>query len=80
MKKTQALTSMREESKDELVARVKRVEEELFQHRLKRYTNQLENTNLIRASRREIARAKTILVHRNAGEAQRGRGTEKGKE
>ena len=73
MKKTAALTAMREESKDELSARVKRVEEELFQHRLKRYTNQLENTNLIRAARREIARAKTMLSHR-------AHGIEKGKE
>ena len=73
MKKTAALVTMREESKDELSARVKRVEEELFQHRLKRYTNQLENTNLIRAAKREIARAKTLLSQRVAG-------LEKGKE
>ena len=73
MKKTAALTSMREESNGELSARVKRVEEELFQHRLKRYTNQLENTNLIRAAKREIARAKTLLSLRAAG-------IEKGKE
>lgn len=73
MKKTAALTSMRESSADELKARIKRTEEELFQHRLKRYTNQLENTNVIRASKREIARAKTVLSQRAAG-------VEKGKE
>jgi large subunit ribosomal protein L29 len=73
MKKSAALSSMRESSNAELVARVKRTEEELFQHKLKRYTNQLENTNLIRAARREIARAKTIVSQRKAG-------VEKGKE
>ena len=73
MKKTATLSSMRETSNDELKALVKRTEEELFQHRLKRYTNQLENTNLIRASKRDIARAKTVL-------SQRTHGLEKGKE
>jgi large subunit ribosomal protein L29 len=73
MKKSQALTSMRESNNGELKARIKRTEEELFQHRLKRHTNQLENTNLIRAAKREIARAKTVLSQRAAG-------VEKGKE
>ena len=73
MKKSAVLSSMRESNTAELVARVSRTEEELFQHRLKRYTNQLENTNLIRASRRDIARAKTIVSQRKLG-------IEKGKE
>jgi large subunit ribosomal protein L29 len=67
MKKTAAVSSMRESSNEELKARIKRTEDELFQHRLKRYTNQLENTNLIRKSRRDIARAKTIMSQRAAG-------------
>ena len=67
MKKTATLSSMRETSNDELKALVKRTEEELFQHRLKRYTNQLENTNVIKATRREIARAKSVLSARAAG-------------
>jgi len=73
MKKSAAVSSMRESNAAELQARIKRTEEELFQHRLKRYTNQLENTNLIRQAKREIARAKTILSQRAAG-------VEKGKE
>jgi large subunit ribosomal protein L29 len=73
MKKTAAVSSMRESSNEELKARIKRTEDELFQHRLKRYTNQLENTNLIRGAKREIARAKTVLSQRAAG-------VEKGKE
>ena len=73
MKTKAQLSSIRESSEDELKDRIKRLEEELFQHRLKRYTNQLENTNLIRKSRRDIARAKTVLSQRAAG-------VEKGKE
>ena len=80
MKKSAVLSSMRESNTAELVARVSRTEEELFQHRLKRYTNQLENTNLIRGARRNIARAKTVLSERTAGQAQRAAGIEKGKE
>ena len=72
MKKSATLTSMREQKNDELKAFVMRTEEELFQHRLKRYTNQLENTNLIRSSKRNIARAKTLLVQR-ASTAEKGK-------
>jgi large subunit ribosomal protein L29 len=67
MKNKSQLVSIRESSNDELKDRVKRLEEELFQHRLKRYTNQLENTNLIKTTRREIARAKSVLSARAAG-------------
>ena len=73
MKNSALMTSIRESSNDELKDRIKRLEEELFQHRLKRYTNQLENTNLIRSAKREIARAKTVMSQRAAG-------VEKGKE
>ncbi len=67
MKKTANLREIRESSDDELKARVARLEEELFGHRMKRFTNQLENTMKIRQTRREIARAKTILAARKAG-------------
>jgi len=72
-KRAAGLTAIRESNDGEVLARVKRTEEELFQHKLKRYTNQLENTNLIRAAKREIARCKTVLSQRKAG-------IEKGKE
>jgi large subunit ribosomal protein L29 len=67
MKKQALLTNIRESGDDELKDRIKRLEEELFQHRLKRFTNQLENTNLIRTARREIARCRTILSARSHG-------------
>jgi len=66
-KRSAQLTAIRESSDQELKDRIKRLEEELFQHRLKRYTNQLENTNLIRSTRREIQRANTVLSQRKAG-------------
>lgn len=66
-KRSQLLGSIRESSDGELEGRVKRLEEELFQHRLKRFTNQLENTNLIRSTRREIARCRTVLSARAKG-------------
>ncbi len=67
MKKTAILTAIRESSDDELKGRIRRLEEELFRHRLKRYTNQLENTNVIRITRREIAVCKTVLSARAKG-------------
>ena len=67
MKTSAALSAIRESNDDELKARVKRLEEELFQNKLKRHTNQLENTNLIRGARREIARCQTVLSQRAQG-------------
>ena len=69
--KTNALMgNIRESNDGELKDRIKRLEEELFQHRLKRFTNQLENTNLIRSARREIARCRTVLSARAQGTEQ----------
>ena len=67
MKKTANLRELRESNDAELVARTARLEEELFGHRMKRFTNQLENTTKIRQARREIARVKTLLAARKAG-------------
>jgi large subunit ribosomal protein L29 len=61
------LGAIRESDEGELKERIKRLEEELFQHRLKRFTNQLENTNLIKSARREIARCRTVLAARAHG-------------
>jgi large subunit ribosomal protein L29 len=69
-KKNSMLGSIRESSDSELKDRIKRLEEELFQHRLKRFTNQLENTNLIRNARHEIARCRTVLSARALGNEQ----------
>jgi ribosomal protein L29 len=44
---------------------VRKLEEDLFKHRLKQNTNQLENTMLIRNTRRDIARVNTVLAERS---------------
>ncbi len=67
MKKTGALREIRESSDEELKGRLARLEEELFGHRMKRFTNQLDNTMKIRQARREIARVRTVLSQREHG-------------
>jgi large subunit ribosomal protein L29 len=48
----------------ELRSTVRKLEEDLFKHRLKKTTSQLENTMLIRQTRRDIARVYTVLAER----------------
>jgi len=52
---------------DELRRTVRKLEEDLFKHKLKKTTNQLENTMLIRSTRRDIARVHTVLAERLRG-------------
>jgi len=53
----------------ELRSTMRKLEEDLFKHRLKKTTNQLENTMLIRNTRRDIARVNTVLTQRLRGQA-----------
>jgi ribosomal protein L29 len=71
-KKKALLAGIRGESNEALTERKKQLEEQLFQHRLKRHTNQLENTNLIRLTRREIALVETVLSARRLGKETQG--------
>ena len=48
----------------ELSRTLRKLEEDLFKHRLRKTTNQLENTMVIRNTRREIARVHTVLAER----------------
>ena len=48
----------------ELRSTLRKLEEDLFKDRLKKNTNQLENTAVIRAARRDIARVNTVLTER----------------
>ena len=50
----------------ELRSTLRKLEEDLFKNRLKKTTNQLENTTLIRNARRDIARVNTVLTERLA--------------
>jgi large subunit ribosomal protein L29 len=49
---------------EELARTLRKLEEDLFKNRLKKTTNQLENTMVIRNTRREIARVHTVLAER----------------
>jgi large subunit ribosomal protein L29 len=49
---------------EELRRTVRKLEEDLFKYRLKQNTNQLENTMLIRKTRRDIARIRTVLTEK----------------
>jgi large subunit ribosomal protein L29 len=49
---------------EELKRTLTKLQNDLFQHRLKRSTNQLENVMLIRNTRRDIARINTVLAER----------------
>ena len=54
---------------EELRNTLKKLEEDLFKHRMKKVTNQLENTMLIRRARRDIARVNTVLAAKLRGAA-----------
>ena len=49
----------------ELEGTLKKLREDLFQHRLKHNTNQIENTMAIRCTRRDIARVCTVLAQKS---------------
>ena len=52
----------------ELANTLKKLREDLFKHKMKKTTNQLENTMLIRNTRRDIARVQTVLAARRREE------------
>ena len=66
------MNELRGSSEEELLGRVKRLEEELFAHRLKKFTNQLTDISSIRKTKREIALAKTVLAGRKHGTESQG--------
>ena len=66
MKSKVQAKDLRGNEPEELVRTLRKLEEDLFQHRLKKNTNQLENTMLVRNTRRDIARVKTVLGERQA--------------
>ncbi len=66
MKSKVQAKDLRGNAPEELAQTLRKLEEDLFQHRLKKNTNQLENTMLLRNTRRDIARVKTVLRERQA--------------
>jgi large subunit ribosomal protein L29 len=61
--------AMRAKSADELKEMVMDLRKEQMTLRFQKAGQQLENTSQIRAVRRDIARAKTLLNEKNRGEA-----------
>lgn len=57
-------SEMRNLSDGELETKVRELEEELFGLKLRRATSQLENPMKVRATKRELARARTIQRER----------------
>ena len=55
---------LRERDEQELRELHDQLREELFRMRLKKHTNQLQQTHRLRETRRDIARIKTILHER----------------
>jgi len=64
MSETITAKDLRGNSPEELQSTIRKLREDLFKNRMKRVTNQLENTMLIRHARRDIARVNTVLAEK----------------
>ena len=57
---------LRERSTEDLVALKATLTKDLFSYRMKNYTNQLDDTSLLRKTRRDLARIEQILHQRKS--------------
>ena len=55
---------LRERSTDDLKQLLQQLSTDLFQYRMKNFTNRLDDTSLIRKTRRDVARVHAILAVR----------------
>jgi len=73
---------LKERSTEDLTTLLDSCKQELFSYRMKNHTNQLEDTSLIRKSRRDVARIEGILHGRasagviSAGTSESGKGSQ----
>jgi large subunit ribosomal protein L29 len=58
---------LREMTADEIEARVQELREQLLKLRFQQSTGQIESPQMLRAVRKDIARAKTVLRERDLG-------------
>jgi large subunit ribosomal protein L29 len=58
---------LKERSQSELTDLVGTLSKELFQAKMKNFTNRLDNTSSLGKTRREIAKVKTILRQKELG-------------
>jgi large subunit ribosomal protein L29 len=62
-------TELREKSAEDLAALERELRQGLFEHRLKNFTNRLDDTSLVRKARRDIARVRTLLAEKSRQKA-----------
>lgn len=55
---------LRERATEDLVSLLDTTKKEIFSHRMKNLTNQLDDTSLLRKGRKDIARIESILQER----------------
>ncbi|HEY5958494.1 MAG TPA: 50S ribosomal protein L29 [Polyangiaceae bacterium] len=60
---------LRERATEDLLALREATKKELFSHRMKNLTNQLDDTSLLNKGRKDIARIEAILHERTLGSA-----------
>lgn len=65
---------LRDRTTEDLRELEKSLAGDVFQNRFKNFTNRLDDTSLIRKSRRELARVKTILAERSLAEQAEAKG------
>lgn len=58
---------LRERATEDLVSLRDTTKKELFSHRMKNLTNQLDDTSLLRKGRKDVARIESILSERTKG-------------
>ena len=58
---------LRERSTDDLIELKKTMTKDLFSYRMKNFTNQLEDTSLIRKTKRDLSRIEHVLRERLPG-------------
>ena len=63
---------LRERSSEDLVSLKESLEKDLFGYRMKNFTGQLEDTSLLKKSKKDIARIELILHERVAAESRGG--------
>ena len=59
---------LRERSPEDLRELEKSIAKDIFQNRFKNFTNRLDDTSAIKKTRRDLARVKTLLVQKTAGQ------------
>ena len=64
-----AVGDLRGSQLPELESSLAKLRQDMFGHRMKQSTNQLENTMLVRKTRRDIARVMTVITEKKKGGA-----------